>query len=174
MASRWRCPLLARCRGMKSWVVQIELWKEQGPAGDVFFLQGSYWLTDQKRNFQTPFRLRKKEGVVFCTSKYLCSPDVRWRPPCPQEPCKISSNLYQFHALRKSKSSPKIAPASQGPLSILSASPRGHDGLHSFAIWVWRLAASTSPGLAGNVTSRFLPSRRDLLNQNLYFHKVPR
>lgn len=35
-----------------------------------------------KKELQTPLHVRKKE-VVFCKTKYLCSPDVSWRPPYP-------------------------------------------------------------------------------------------
>lgn len=66
-------------------------------------------LSCQKGNFQTPLHVRKKKKrIVFCTSKYLCSPDVSWRPPCPSELCKVCADLQQSHSPRKSNPGPRL------------------------------------------------------------------
>lgn len=68
---------------VKSWVVQNSFWKELGPAGDIFLLQRNLYLQNKMGIFKLLCLLQEKKKVVFCTTKYLCSPDVSWRPPYP-------------------------------------------------------------------------------------------
>ena len=49
---------------------------------------GKLWLVAKKKKGIFKLlcilgNLKKKKRVVFCTTKYLCSPDVSWRPPYP-------------------------------------------------------------------------------------------
>lgn len=105
-----------QCNDTESWGVQNNLWKKQGPAGDVFCLQGSFCFQTRKGIFKLLCILGKKKNKELCSvqlNTYVAQM-LAGGLPTPQELCKISSNLHQFHDPRKSKSLPKIAPKSWG------------------------------------------------------------
>lgn len=93
--------------------MQNKPWKEQGPAGEVFFLQGSFCLQTKKGVFRLLCILKKKILSSVQLNTYVAQM-LAGGLPTPQELCKISSNLYQFYGPQKLKFFPKISPNFQG------------------------------------------------------------
>lgn len=90
--------------------------EETGSSRRCLLSPGKLLLSDQKRNFQTPLHLREKKNKELYSvqlNTYVAQM-LAGGLPTPQELCKISSNLHQFHDPQKSKSLPKTAPKSWG------------------------------------------------------------
>ena len=99
----------------------------------------------KKRNFQTPLHLRKfkKKRVVFCTTKYLCSPDVSWRPPYPTRALQNQLQPLPTDSTIHKSQSPSLGLLLM--LGDLQFSGPGCPLKFCHPRWIWRRAALTSP-----------------------------
>ena len=84
-----------------------------------------------------------KKRVVFCTTKYLCSPDVSWRPPYPTRALQNQLQPLPTDSTIHESQSPSLGLLLM--LGDLQFSGPGCPLKFCHPRWIWRWAASTSP-----------------------------
>ena len=80
---------------------------------------------------------------MFCTTKYLCSPDVSWRPPYPTRALQNQLQPLPTDSMIHESQSPSLELFLM-PGDLQFSGP-GHPLKFCHPRWVWRRAASTSP-----------------------------